>query len=43
MKKDELETISKGNTVLLPSMHIMTTTKLPGVPSRGPALVKIYE
>ena len=43
MKKDELQTISKGNTIILPFMLIRATMKLPGLPSRGLALVNIYE
>lgn len=42
-KKNELQAISKANMIILSSMHITSTTKLTGVPSSGPALIKVYE
>lgn len=43
MEKNELQATSKGNMIILSSMHITLTTKLTGVPSSGPALVKVDE
>lgn len=43
MKKNELQAISKANMIILSSMHITSTTKLTGVPSSGPVLIKVYE